>query len=324
MNDWKDKALAMYELGATYGKISLETGKDRECVRAYIRRHSPEFEGMRRIKVKPIDPDMPPEDVERFKTQNQEPEEYHAHWKGNKVVRFGLIGDTHINSKYAQLTHLHKMYDLFEQEGITHVYHTGDIDEGEQMRPGHQYECCNQGADEHVKSIVSVFPERAGITTHFITGNHDASIIRRCGYNIGNTIAEKRKDMEYLGQDCATVYLTPNCTCELRHPWDGSAYSLSYKPQKLIESISGGEKTNILAIGHYHKAEYLFYRNVHCFQTGTFCAQTPFMKGKAISAHMGGWIVEIEVEDDGTIRRIKPQFIPFYIAVKDDYMNFRA
>ena len=43
MNDWKDKALAMYELGATYGKISLETGKDRECVRAYIRRHSPVF-----------------------------------------------------------------------------------------------------------------------------------------------------------------------------------------------------------------------------------------------------------------------------------------
>jgi predicted phosphodiesterase len=255
--------------------------------------------------------------------QNHEPAVHEVNWKGNRIVRFGLIGDTHINNKFAQISLLHDIYDHFEHEGIKHVYHAGDIDDGEQMRAGHQYECYTQGADAHRDEIVRIYPRRDNITTHFITGNHDASLMRRAGYNIGTDIAKERDDMEYLGADCAIVMLTPNCSLELRHPWDGTAYALSYKPQKLIESLSGGEKTNILAIGHYHKIEYLFYRNVHCFQTGTLCAQTPYMKGKAIAAHMGGWIVTIEVDGEGHIQRITPEMIPYYKAIPDDYKNWQ-
>ena len=58
------------------------------------------------------------------------------------------------------------------------------------------------------------------------------------------------------------------------------AYALSYKIQKMVEAMSGGEKPNILAVGHYHKLEMFPYRNVQCFQTGTFQAQTPWMRGK--------------------------------------------
>ena len=256
--------------------------------------------------------------------QNFEPTEHREIWKGNQRIRFGLMGDTHINSKFTQITYLHQFYDECKRQGITHVYHTGDIDEGEQMRPGHQYECYTQGADDHVKEICRVYPQIDGIKTHFIIGNHDSSIIKRCGYNIGLTIADRRPDMEYLGQDCAIVKLTPNCLLELRHPWDGSAYAISYKPQKIMDAMAGGEKSNILAIGHYHKAEYIFYRNIHCFQTGTFCAQTPFMRGKGLAAHMGGWIIDIDVDERGFIQKIIPQFIPFYVAIADDYLNWRA
>lgn len=244
-------------------------------------------------------------------------------WGGEQIIRFGLMGDTQINSKYTQLTHLHRLYDIYKQEGIKAVYHTGDIDEGEQMRIGHQYECYNQGADDHVKEIVNVYPKRNGITTKFITGNHDASIIKRCGYDIGVPIAEKRADMEYLGQSNAIISITPNCTLELRHPIDGTAYALSYKLQKMVEAMSGGEKPNILAVGHYHKAEYFMYRNVHCFQTACLQAQTPFMRGKGISAFMGGWIVEVHVDEFGTITMLKQEYIPFYEAIKDDWQNWR-
>lgn len=254
--------------------------------------------------------------------QNHEPEVTEVNWKGNKIIRFALMGDTQINSKYTQITHLHAFYDECQRQGIKHVYHTGDIDEGEQMRVGHQYECYRQGADDHVEEICRVYPRKQGITTHFITGNHDASVLKRCGYNIGHAIANRRKDMEYLGADCAIVKLTPNCTLELRHPWDGSAYALSYKMQKMIDAMSGGEKPNILAVGHYHKVESLFYRNVHSFQTGCFQAQTPFMRGKSLSAHMGGWIIEAHVNEDGEIERIKQELIPFYKAIADDYKNW--
>lgn len=252
-------------------------------------------------------------------TSNQ----HKVNWNGEKVIRFGLIGDTQINSKYTQITHLHKFYDICKEEGITDVYHAGDIDEGEQMRPGHQYECYTQGADDHVKEIIKVYPRIEGITTHFICGNHDGSIIKRCGYDIGYPIASQRSDMKYLGQSSAVINLTPNCTLELRHPIDGTAYALSYKLQKMVESMSGGEKPNILAVGHYHKAEYFFYRNVHCFQTACFQSQTPWMVGKGIAAFLGGWIVEVTVNDDGTISSIKQEYIPFYKAIKDDYLNWR-
>jgi DNA polymerase II small subunit/DNA polymerase delta subunit B len=91
----------------------------------------------------------------------------------------------------------------------------------------------------------------------------------------------------------------------------------------MVEAMSGGEKPNIVAVGHYHKAEYLFYRNVHCFQTGCFQAQTPFMRGKNLAAMMGGWIVDVTVAKDGSVLSITPEFIPFYKAIKDDYKNWR-
>lgn len=243
-------------------------------------------------------------------------------WDGSQTIRFGLMGDTQINSKYTQLTHLHRLYDIYAEEGIDTVYHTGDIDEGEQMRKGHQYECYNQGVDDHVDEIVANYPLHDGITTRFVTGNHDASMLKLSGVNIGTMIANRRPDMQYLGQDSAVIQLTDNCTLELRHPGDGTAYALSYKLQKMIEAMSGGEKPNILAVGHYHKQEQLFYRNVHAFQTACFQAQTPWMRGKQISAVLGGWLLELRLNCDGGIERIKSEFFPFYTAIKDDYKNW--
>ena len=253
------------------------------------------------------------------------PQENHfdVDWRGDKIIRFGLMGDTQFNSKYCQITHLHDYYDICEKEGIKTVYHTGDIDEGEEMRMGHKYECYNQGADDHVEEIVKNYPKRDGIVTEFITGNHDHSFIKRAGLDIGRSIAAKRPDMKYLGMSAAVINLTPNCTLELRHPTDGTAYAISYKTQKMIDAMQGGDKPNILAIGHYHKAEYLFYRNVHTYQTGCFQAQTNWMKGKQIAAMVGGWIVEIHVDDDGTITRCKGEFIPYYRMIKDDWKNWR-
>lgn len=254
-----------------------------------------------------------------IKDENKHP----MNWDGNKIIRFGIAGDKQFNSKYTQITYMHQLYDLFEREGIDKVFDPGDLDEGEKMRKGHEYECYNQGADDHIAEIVKNHPYRKGITTYFITGNHDHSLLKLAGYDIGIAIAKQREDMVYLGQSFATVELTPNCTLELRHPLDGTAYAISYKIQKMVEAISAGEKPNILAVGHYHKAEYLFYRNIHCIQTGCLQGQTQWMRGKGISAALGGWIIEAEVDKEGTILRFKMEFIPFYSAIKDDYKNWR-
>ena len=157
-------------------------------------------------------------------TPQAEPQEIDVKWKGNRQIRFGVVSDNHINSKYTQITLLHEAYDRFQREGIKHVYNAGDIDEGEQMRKGHQYECYHQGADDHVDEIVRVYPVREKITTHFIAGNHDASFIKLSGIDIGKQIANQRPDMNYLGQDDVIVNLTPNCRLEVMHPGGGSCF----------------------------------------------------------------------------------------------------
>lgn len=278
-------------------------------VRSYIRRQ--------RNKV-----DSAPTE-KRIAIQNQEPNHHASKWDGTETIKFAVVSDTHIGSRYTQLTYLHEFYDLCEKREIKDVYHSGDLTEGLKMRVGHEYELYTVSADDMRDEVIKNYPCRLGITTHFITGNHDASIFKQVGYDIGQAIAKARPDMHYLGRDCTVVDLTPNCTLELRHPWDGMSYALSYKPQKLIEAMESDSKPKILFIGHYHKALYLFYRNVHCLLGGTFQAQTPFERGKNIAVHLGGWLVEAKVDKEGTIQSFKQEFVPFYASIKDDWKNFK-
>lgn len=241
-----------------------------------------------------------------------------------KTITFGLIGDTHFNSKYCQITYLHKFYDLCKQQGITTIYHAGDIDDGENMRPGHAYENYTQGADEHINEIIKNYPCVEGIDTYFITGNHDASYRKHCGFDIGRQIEKERKDLHCLGRDLAIINITPKISMMLRHPWTGSAYALSYRPQKMIEAMEAGcvNKPDILCIGHFHKMEYLYYHGVHTLQTGCFQSATPFTVGKGISVSLGGWVVSVRLDSNGEIETITPTAITYTNAIKDDYKNY--
>lgn len=251
---------------------------------------------------------------------HSEPETYDGNWNGDQVIKFAVISDTHFGSKFVQITHLHQAYDEIQAEGITTVYHAGDITEGERMRPGHEYECYVHGADAHADEINKNYPKRDGITTYYILGNHDAAFIKHAGLDISRMI--DRPDMKCLGFDLATINITPECKLELRHPAGGSAYAISYKPQKTLDSLFGGEKPHIMAIGHYHKAEYLFYRNVHCLQGGTLQGQSSFMKRMGLAAHVGYWVVTCHVNSDGQINRFLPEWRPFYKSIENDYKNW--
>lgn len=316
MKDWHQRALDLSRQGLTTLEVvkiiekefGLDYKKDYNKIKCYIYKYKNKK-------------DFKPE--KRVVLQNQEPATYFSNWNGTKLIRFGLMGDTQFGSKYAQITHLHTFYDILEREGIKNVYHTGDMVDGIKMRPGHEFELYTISADSMREDVVKNYPKRKNMTTRFICGNHDASLYKHVGYDIGAAIAKDRPDMKYLGRDCAVVNITPNCTLELRHPWNGTAYATSYNIQKMIESMESESKPNIFAVGHYHKQEYIFHRNVHALQTACLQSQTPFTRGKGISVVMGGYIVTIRVDDDGTIKSICPEFIPFYAPIKDDYLNWR-
>lgn len=241
-------------------------------------------------------------------------------WDGRNVIRFGVVSDTHLCNKWQQLTHLNTLYDIFEREGIKTVYHAGDVSDGYyKSRPAHIYELFRIGADEQADYIIEKYPKRDGITTKLISGNHDHTHIQNGGTNICVKIANAREDIIYLGMSNAKVNLTQNCVIEINHPEDGSQYALSYSLQKTLDAIMGGTKPNVFLNGHHHKMFYMIYRNIHAFECGTLEAQTPWMRSKKIAAHVGGFIIELHVDDEGTITRCKNEFIPFYRMVENDY-----
>lgn len=245
---------------------------------------------------------------------------FHKEWDGSRRIMIGIVSDTHMGNVNHQLTFLHQLYDRYQEEGITDVYHAGDLTDGWYPNRSDQvYELHVLGADNQVNYVCANYPKREGITTHFIIGNHDYTFIRNTGYNIGPAIAMRRPDMNYLGNHNARVWLTPNCDMELNHPLDGTAYALSYSIQKYIDSMSGGDKPKILINGHHHKYLTMFYRNIHAIECPCVEAQTPFMKGKRIAAHIGGLILDINVTEDGTIERFNVELIPLYKTIKDDY-----
>ena len=246
-------------------------------------------------------------------------EPFVAKWEGEQNIRFGVVSDSHLCSKYQQLTFLRYAYERFEAEGISQVYHAGDITDGSGMRRGHEYEVFCHGADAQARYVKEKYPFKRSIRTDFITGNHDLAFLVSAGHDVGKSIANLREDLRYLGPELAKIQLTPNCQLELWHGRDGSAYAKSYALQKYVEAMSGGDKPNILFAGHRHKQLYTFYRNVHSFEAGCLQAQTPFMRGKKLAADVGFWMIELGVATDGTIQRVKSEFFPQYVSVKDDY-----
>lgn len=241
--------------------------------------------------------------------------QYHHHSYQGQTIKFGLLGDTQHGSLYENINFLNLAYDVYVQEKVTRVYHTGDMVDGQKMYRGHEFELHTIGVDAQADYAVDTYPCRDEIETFFISGNHDGAFWKQGGHDIGKQIANRREDMTYLGFDEADVTLESDegeITLRIYHPGKGTAYAISYQPQSYINSLTGGEKPNILGIGHYHKMEYILYRNIHTFQTGCLQYQTPFMRKRHLAAIQGFWIVEV-VLGDNEITRCKGEFFPCYI-----------
>lgn len=239
---------------------------------------------------------------------------------GKNNFKFLAFGDSHIgHEKYDSGLTKHALKQA-EKEKVDFVLHTGDVVDGwYQNRPQSLFEQTEVGFDRQLDRAVKEFVpfKKLGVPFYFITGNHEYNTyMRGAGVEFGNVVQDRLKqeglDAHYLGNAEATLKTKGGSDIKLLHPDGGTAYALSYKPQKIIESLDGGAKPNILLVGHFHKAEYLFYRNVHCLQTGTLCGQTKFMKGKGIPAHKGFWIVDVNTNDKGEVGKFSPTLYPAY------------
>ncbi len=229
-----------------------------------------------------------------------------------KHVKIGVVSDCHITSSFTNLKCLNFLYHVFKEEGARFVVNAGDITDGEGMHRGQQNHLRAFGVDRVVEMLANEYPNN-GLKTKFIIGNHDYTFYRQNGVDIGRRIAAIRKDMDYVGWHETEmgfegdILLGPKKKTRLKllHGSKGSAKYLSYKMQNIVESMGGDEKPNILIVGHYHKMDYLFSRNIHAFQAGTTQNQSEWMRANNLQAHMGGLLLDIYMKDNGTVDRIK-------------------
>jgi hypothetical protein len=184
-----------------------------------------------------------------------------------------------------------------------------------------RFDLIAHGIEGQANYFVENWPQRKGITTHFITGDdHEGWYVQREGINIGEYIQHKarsagRMDLQYLGHmehDVVLAAQSGEARVRLIHAGGGSAYATSYAPQKILESYQGGEKPHILLIGHYHKFEVGYHREVWAIQAGCTQDQTPFMRKLKIQAHVGGVTLRFQQSADGLLHKLNVAWEPFY------------
>ncbi len=228
------------------------------------------------------------------------------------TIKYGVISDPHVGSMYFNETAFDAMFRYYKELGIKDVLCAGDILSGHKVYKGHEYEVSELGFGNQLKKLVSL--DTHGAVVKFITGNHDLSFKALAGVRVGEEIASSSKSWQFLGDEQADVEFTTTkgpYRVRLIHPGGGTAYAISYKVQKIVDSLGGGNKPNMIISGHFHKAEFIpSYRNVAICQPGTFENQTPFMARMGLAAHVGGWVVEVTVGE--TYNIIKTEFVPFY------------
>lgn len=237
----------------------------------------------------------------------------------DRVVRIGLVSDTHLGSRYQQLTYLARCYEWFAREDVTDVYHAGDMVDGIGVYRGQHAEVFLHSYGEQVDYAVEHYPQVEGITTHVIAGNHDLAAVKAGGVDPVRAIATQRKDIKHLGAFSAWITIGEALRLYLLHPDGGGSYAVSYRLQKIIESFEGGRKPHILVAGHWHQRTYVDARNVDAYMPGCFQFQTPYETRKALQPRIGALLLEITLGDDPGEYTITQRWARFLVAKEKDW-----
>lgn len=240
--------------------------------------------------------------------------------RGPLTHQFGFVTDNHLCNKHSRLDVLGAAYDTFAQRGISTVFNAGNPIDGE-MKFNKNELVTAPGMDNQTDYWIDKYPERKGIKTLFIAGDdHEGWYQQREGIEIGRYMMNRakeqgRNDLQYIGYaecDVALKYGAGEARLRVVHPGGGSSYAISYTDQKRAESYQGGEKPHIELVGHYHKFNHGYPREIHAVQGGCTCDQTLFMRKKRLQAHVGYSIINIRQDEIGAVSRFSVEWFPFY------------
>lgn len=238
----------------------------------------------------------------------------------DNTFRFAAFGDLHAGSKYCRYEVREELTRRAEKFKAQCIFDTGNWIDGE--KSFNRYDLEASGLDNQIRMLASRYP-KTKIPTYAITGaDHEGWYCKSEGIDVGRYCETVMRDyghqwtnLGYMQADILLKNANTGKTATLRvmHPGGGSSYAISYRPQKILEAMEGGEKPSILLLGHYHKLDAGLIRNVWYGQTGCGQDQTPFMAQKALEAHVGGLLIECEQDPEtGSIISYTPHLRRYF------------
>lgn len=119
------------------------------------------------------------------------------------TFKFIVISDTHFGSIYDSFDKLKEVYDYAIKNNIKHIFHTGDLIEGnyDNFR-----RCKNNLRDlySQIEYVIKNYCYDKNITNHILLGNHDFSSILSDDFDIINYL-NVREDFDLLGYKTAYI-----------------------------------------------------------------------------------------------------------------------
>ncbi len=237
-----------------------------------------------------------------------------SHIEKRGKINVGSVSDSHINSKFQQLTHLNNIYDIFTGEGIEAVLHAGDLSAGLRVYGGQAADIFNHTPEDQTEYIINKYPARDTIDTYGIAGNHDWSTVKAGAQNPLQILSDRRTDYNYLGVYSATLKLAKNVSIMLFHPSSG------YSRRLILQQILGQKKKpTIMVTGHWHNFETYIEQGVYVVMPGCTEGLTPYMLRKSLFPAIGGTILEIELSKGGSLKSFRSRFIGPFKEKLGDY-----
>ena len=220
---------------------------------------------------------------------------------GKDHVKLGLLGDTHLASKYDDVESLNRAYDLAEDKEVDVILHSGDLVDGLVSTPGYFDKLKEKTYTGQLEYAIDRYPKYSGKTL-VVSGNHDDYWYRLTGKEIIKDVADKRSDIEYLGSSRRMIDIDGLRINVLHGKFkDTNPINNIYS---YLDNIPNNKKPDIVHSGHYHTGAYRQYDGIEMYRSGAFMHQSDIDKRKKHMPEDAMYFVDVYYDDDGNVAEI--------------------
>lgn len=237
-----------------------------------------------------------------FDNQNQEASHYFINTK-SKTFKLCLLSDTHLGSKFDQISSLETIYNKGEKIGVDYYLHAGDFFEGF-INNSHEFKRSlrHQTVDQQIEYAYNNYPHSSKPTL-IINGNHEEETRRKTKVDMLEELTKLRNDIIYLNNTKSNIQMG-KLRIMMMHTNTTNRSMKENIIKKDIDKYPLNATPKIVITGHTHNRSYKLYKGTHIFQVPSLMScRDPKLYTNGPEEN-GVWWLDISISCKGNIERI--------------------